>query len=159
MNIISLVLGAIVGALFSVVATVVFQDLISDFLISNLSWLRIRRSVDLAGDWEQDWQVDGNSQPVIHTNKRVILKQLGNRIYGSFFYSSREYMFRGRLESGGFLNGEWFDKETGPTYSGAFQLRINAVPKIMTGKWIGFSHCDPNKINSGPWKWNLVRKT
>lgn len=155
----SLIVGGVVGALLSVLASVLFQDALSDFFVSKLAWIRLRRVVDLAGDWEQDWQEEGSNDPIIHSNKRVVLKQLGSRVYGSFFFSSREYMFRGRLESGGYLNGEWFDSESGPTYSGVFQLRLSAVPDRMAGKWAGFSHTNPNLIKSGPWEWHLIKKS
>jgi len=153
MEIVILIIGAALGAVFSVIAAVLFQDTISDFLISKLSWIMIRRSVDLSGVWNQDWQVDGSTTNIDHSKTSVVLKQLGARVYGTFGFEEREYIFRGRLESGAYLNGEWYDSQSGPGYSGAFQLRVAANAKSMKGKWVGFSDGDTKLIRTGPWAW------
>lgn len=155
MDIWSLIIGATISAVVSMIIVPLFQDVIIDLMVNMFGgWLPFRTSQNISGWWSQEWYIDDyqGKQPA-NENKTAIVRQLGSRVVAKFHSNRREYRLRGKLEKNGFINGTWFDKETGSTYTGAFQLRVEINAERMTGKWIGFSGYDINIIRSGSWVW------
>jgi hypothetical protein len=152
-----LVVGGLIGAVLSVVATAIFlpmlQDPITDFLATRLSNpFGLRKSSSLSGTWQQDWQIDGRSQ-ITHPAPRLHLEQFGKSLVGEFTFDGRPYRLRARIENSTYISGIWFDQAAGQTYHGTFQARIEVDQKRVEGKWIGFSKT-LSSFNTGTWVWS-----
>jgi hypothetical protein len=148
--------GGLIGAFLSVIATAIFlpliQDPVTDFLSTRLSNpFGTRSSSSLAGRWQQDWQVDGRPG-IKHAEPKLELTQFGRSLAGKFTYDGRPYRLRARIENNTFISGIWFDHAAGQTYHGTFQARIEIDQKIVDGKWLGFSK-SLSTFNTGTWKW------
>jgi hypothetical protein len=153
-----ILIGAILGAIFSLIVSLIFipiyQDRVTDFFVNNFSeclGLRLRKSDSLSGEWRQNWQVDGY-QMLTHKNPKLTLNQLGKSIVGTFYFEDRVYKIRARIENSTYISGTWFDEKSGQVYHGTFQARIEVNQREINGKWIGFSS-KHNKINTGSWQW------
>lgn len=148
--------GGLIGAILSVIATAIFlpliQDPVTDFLSTRLSNpFGLRKSSSLSGSWNQDWQVDGRAQ-LTHPDPGLKLTQFGKSLVGEFTYDGRPYRLRARIENNTYVSGIWFDQAAGQTYHGTFQARIEIDQKVIDGKWIGFSK-NLNVFNTGNWRW------
>lgn len=149
--------GAFWGAVISLILTLIFvpilQDPITDFLVERLSIpFGMRKSEKLSGKWNQDWQVDGTSEKVLHQDTEMRLNQLGKSLVGSFKFGDRTYKIRARIADNIYISGIWFDEKNGQVYHGSFQARIEVNNNEINGKWVGFSRSH-NKINTGDWRW------
>ena len=149
--------SAFIGAAISLVLALIFvpllQDRVTDALVTTLgSSFGMRRPESLTGNWDQDWQVDNDPQPVIHKNKTLALHQLGKSLVGKFYFADRTYKIRARIENSTYISGIWFDEKAGQVYHGTLQARIEVNQKLISGKWIGFSRSH-NRINTGSWEW------
>lgn len=151
-----LIVGGLIGAFLSVIATAILlpliQDPVTDFLSTRLSNpFGLRRSSSLRGSWRQDWQVDGRSR-IEHPDPRLELTQFGRSLVGKFTYDGRPYRLRAKIENNTFISGIWFDEAAGQTYHGTFQARIEIDQKVVDGKWVGFSK-SLSTFNTGTWRW------
>lgn len=154
-----LLIGSLIGAVLSVIATALLlpmiQDPVTDFLATRLSSpFGLRTSSSLTGIWRQNWQVDGRAE-LVHPDPTLKLEQFGKSLVGHFTYDGRPYKLRARIENNTFISGIWFDQAAGQTYHGTFQLRIEVDQKEVNGKWIGFSK-SLNAFNTGTWCWSRV---
>lgn len=151
-----LVIGGVIGAFLSVIATAIFlpmiQDPVTDYLATRLANpLGLKKSSSLTGEWKQDWQIDGRPE-ISHPDAALQLTQFGKSLVGNFTYDGRPYRLRARIENNTYISGTWFDVIAGQTYHGVFQARIEVDQRAINGKWIGFSQ-NLNTFNTGPWKW------
>jgi hypothetical protein len=132
------------------------QAIVSPFcmlLMKQIRELKNNGMLSLEGKWsERWWTEDRDSKEIFFEDKEVFIEQFENSVRAQFKFSNRTYLFEGVIEQMRFITGSWRDIESGPTYSGAFQLIININANTLHGKWIGFSARN-NKINHGIWEW------
>lgn len=145
--------GGVISLIFSLIFIPIFQDSVTDLMVKWLSFpFGLRKSETLSGLWDQDWQVDGASNQVIHNDTELKLSQFGKSLVGSFKFGDRQYRIRARIENNTYISGIWFDEKVGQVYHGSFQARIEVNNNLINGKWVGFSRSH-NAINTGEWRW------
>ncbi|HXB26843.1 MAG TPA: nucleotide-binding protein [Gemmatimonadaceae bacterium] len=108
-------------------------------------------TVSLSGNWHQMWAVESGNYPP-KNESTAELRQLGNRVDAAWETDGRVFIVNGEIQRGDMLTGTWSDRERGPAYFGAFQLKIDPKCRRMTGKWVGFSQS--GEIKTGDWVWN-----
>jgi len=132
------------------------QAIVSPFcttLMRQIYEIKQNGMLSLEGKWSERWWVeDKENKEIYFEDKEVYIEQFENQVKAQFKFSNRTYLFEGIIEQMRFITGSWKDIESGPTYSGAFQLVININAKTLYGRWIGFGARN-NKINHGIWEW------
>ncbi len=109
--------------------------------------------LSLQGKWSERWWVDEpGKEPSYNEDKDVTMEQFGDAVMARFKFGGRTYLFEGTIEQMRFITGSWRDVEVGPTYSGAFQIKININADTLYGRWVGFS-ASKNSIKTGIWEW------
>lgn len=109
--------------------------------------------LSLQGKWSERWWVDEpGKEPSYNEDKDVTIEQFGETVTARFKFCGRTYLFEGTIEQMRFITGSWRDVEVGPTYSGAFQIKININADTLYGRWVGFSASN-NSIKTGIWEW------
>ncbi len=122
-------------------------------LLNQINQLKQNGMLSLEGKWSERWWVDDkDNKQIFFEDKEVQLEQFENNLCAQFKFNNRTYLFEGVIEQMRFITGSWRDIESGPTYSGAFQLIININADTLYGRWIGFGSKN-NSINHGVWEW------
>lgn len=120
--------------------------------IPHRSILRIKPP-KISGIWKQTWFNNDSSNYAEEVTSDLKIYQFGKFIYGEFQIGNKEnYYIWGEIIHRSII-GKWQNKTSDLGYYGAFEGRIIDEKKIE-GVWLGHSHSNPNKINSGNWKWH-----
>ena len=107
--------------------------------------------INLSGEWSERWKVEGSKRfKKDNEDENVILSQNGNIVSGTHKVKRRTYGMNGKIKDQ-FLPGTLDDIESGGTYHGAFQLRINPDGETLEGQWLGFD--TDNKFKHNIWEW------
>jgi hypothetical protein len=152
-----MVIGALVGLLLSMLAslfiTPVFADRAKSFLVRRFG--AGRESQRIGGYWRIKWRIDGDDTWRGIDRAPAVIRQLGDRVSGRFQWGDRKFQIDGKIDRDMYLTGTWQDKIEGVSHHGVFQLVIHLHALKMKGRWLGFS-IQNNAINSGDWEWLRV---
>lgn len=140
----SILAGALLGFLFSIIANAVTGPLLSltsrHRIVALLAKVPLLNDRRLRGEWRVAWTVDSPGYPsendgLTHVDSclGMIAFSTSSRGYGAV----REYLYVGKSK-GGVVSGRWYDP--GPdSYHGMFQMRWNGTCTGAEGKWIGWA--------------------
>ncbi len=105
---------------------------------------------NLSGKWNLRWMVKSSDYSLKTHNSDIF--HYGNRMISQYFNKRDSYIykFRGEID-GHYVTGTWENTAGGPTYHGAFQVRISANKEELIGTWIGWSR--NGTIKSGQCVW------
>ncbi len=151
MEVFLLIVGVLLGLLVTLFVQPVIQDRADETLVRWLGTTKLRKKKSLSGPWHQRWWVESEVFPVANEDKNVVVQQFRNRIYATHVSQGRTYNTTGMVEQETYVTGTWYDEYSGPTYHGAFQLRVLPGGDTLLGKWIGFG--TDGRIKSGDWEW------
>ncbi len=140
----------VIASLFAAALFPAFAELGSNILVRMVGWLPLKGKTNLSGKWTSIWHVDSPRFPPENPDEDAEIRQLGNRIYMQ--HNADGIMFRasGKIDSGRYVTGVWFD-ETDGGYHGAFQLVIDPKTRNMDGEWVGYS--TEGFVKHGKWVW------
>ena len=114
--------------------------------------------INLSGEWCERWKVEGSKVfEGENEDQNVVLSQNGLRVYRTHRVKNRVHDMNGTIKDN-FITGTWADLESGGTYHGVFQLRINPGGETLTGQWMGFDSKGGFKHNTWKWKRKDIAK-
>jgi len=117
--------------------------------IQNLSKTGL---INLSGDWCERWKVEGSKRfEKDNEDENVVLTQNGCHVSGTHQVKNRTHDMIGTIKDN-YITGTWSDIESGGTYHGAFQLKINPDGETLSGQWLGFDTKGGFKHNIWEWK-------
>jgi hypothetical protein len=153
----------LVGALISMVLTLLFSDRIKQGLMPLIMRLNSSEKRGIEGKWVATFSlsVDDN---VSHFTEVIQINQSFGMVIGHIVPDPRNYeqlhsveaqkplRIRGELVDNRYLTGTWFHPIEIQRYHGAFQLLLSPSGDRMNGRWIGFSE-SMNQVDIGEWIW------
>jgi hypothetical protein len=149
------VLWLLVGALLSLLVTVLLSDAAESAFVRLLGPWASRRGRDISGPWFTIYLVtrDRHSSPSATWRGKKVeeirLYKIGSHVVGRS-PTNKRYGLRARLEEG-ILTGTWEHFLDGSDYWGSFQLLWGRTGNTMGGKFLGMDSA--NHINHGIWLW------
>jgi hypothetical protein len=156
MDIPHIVLSVLLGIVATILGGLLFpgvQEAVYGFLIRSFSWLRLRRRADFAGAWRSGWHVQSEKYPSVVVDEAAHIRQIGNRIYAKSQTPTFVCHLFGKIDSGRYITGTWYDEMEGG-YHGAFQFIVDPATGNFSGKWIGYS--TSGVVKEGNWEWERV---
>lgn len=128
-------------------------------LVKRFYWVPVRflfrtKPFKVSGKWTQLWDntvsEDYSTEDI--RQSQLELKQFGKYCYAEYRIKNDElYYIFGEIKGNNII-GKWSDKLNELGYYGVFELRI-MNPEEINGMWMGHSNKNPEKINTGAWKW------
>ena len=150
----SIVLGAVVGAVMAVIATSLFQERV------DRAVFRLRATVgrgstklpDLSGIWLSRYRYESAEHPEPKISEHcVVLTQGANHVEGRSLPKPEGSTLTLHLKlEGATLTGEWREwTSKDRLYRGAIQFRLDETRDGMQGAWVGFTR--GRGFRTGPW--------
>ena len=150
----SIVIGAIIGFIFSILANLITGPIIAwltDFrVLKFFAILKFLRNRDYDGDWNVTWE-DNSKDPSQSFSNRVriysFLNAVGFEANFQIDHVTVKYNFIG-FQNNNAYSGRWYDPRSAGGYHGQFQVVWNGILTMLAGKWLGWSTHDGVKAGT-----------
>jgi F0F1-type ATP synthase assembly protein I len=143
-----LVLGAVVGVL----AAVLLQQQIEDFLVRLVGrsrGMRSKRSGEVAGLWFSIFWIHGVDGTTKSVRSILRIRRIGGRITMTTLHGPSSYRATGEVKAGRHVTCTWTNQTGASSYSGSCQFVSSPEGDVLSGLWIGWNK--DNHVSVGPW--------